>query len=37
MANICFFLLILALVLVKIKILKSFTKPIDNEPDSVVE
>lgn len=32
-----FFLLVLALVLIKIKIIKSFTKPIDNEPDSMVE
>lgn len=31
MANICFFLLILALVLVKIKIIKSFGKPIDKK------
>ena len=30
------FLLILGLA-IKIKILKSFTKPIDNEPDSMVE
>lgn len=30
-------LIFLALVLIKIKIIKSFTKPIDNEPDSMVE
>ena len=31
------FFFFLALVLIKIKIIKSFTKPIDNEPDSMVE
>lgn len=30
-------LIFLPLVLVKIKIIKSFTKPIDNESDSMVE